>query len=76
MTPSWVSFLGLTDAVREGLQEVQQEVTGASRPKSRGKLEEAVADFFSAWLIERKPEQAAGYFSRVSLGCLELWREL
>lgn len=39
--------------------------------KGKGKLEEAVADFFGSWMVEGKPELAIPYLSRQAYPCAE-----
>lgn len=67
----WANVFGITAQIAERLEEIGPDVAGRSRPAARGKVEEAAADFFKAWLLERQVREAASYFSRTSFECLE-----
>lgn len=67
----WLSFFGATAVVTERAEEAQKELALDARAQSRGKLEPAVKDFFTTWLVEGQAAAAVSYFSRESFGCLE-----
>jgi hypothetical protein len=72
LTDWWKNLFGL-DIQEPG--SVETIAAGGDIPpvprKGSGKLEDAVADFLSSWLVEQKPELAAAYLSPRSYACLE-----
>jgi hypothetical protein len=67
----WSDFFGIGAALQERLAELQEDLSPGPRPAARGKLEEAVNDFFGAWMVERDVRSASTYFSRESFECLD-----
>ncbi len=51
------------------------EVSGLPRVDASKGIQEAVYDYFKAWLVERKPEVAASYISVKSFPCLPDYQE-
>ena len=73
LTDWWRNLFGLADSEEETPAEVAAasgEVPPVPR-KGADKLEDAVADYLTSWLIEQKPEVAAAYLSKRSFACLE-----
>ena len=60
----WRNLFGLADSSDETPESVAAngEVPPVPR-KAAGKLEDAVQDYLSSWLVEQKPELAAAYLS-------------
>jgi hypothetical protein len=71
LTDWWRNLFGLSDSSDETPESIAAngEVPPVPR-KATGKLEDAVHDYLSAWLIEQKPELAAAYLSPRSFPCL------
>jgi hypothetical protein len=67
----WLSLFGASAIAIERAQDLQKEMALDTRPAMRGKLEDAVQDFYSSWLLEKNTTAAVSYFSRESFGCLE-----
>ena len=67
----WSGFFGIGAELQERLSELQEDLSLGPRPAARGKLEEAVNDFFGAWLVARDVRSASTYFSRESFECLD-----
>jgi hypothetical protein len=65
-----LSFLGEV----QGSTEFQVAIPSVPR-KATGSLDDAMADWLKAFLIERKPEQAAAYLARSSYACMDVWSE-
>ncbi len=73
LTDWWRNLFGLADSEEEptaAAETASGEVPPVPR-KGSDKLEDAVADYLSSWLVEQKPELAAAYLSRRSFACLE-----
>ena len=69
----WRNLFGL-DISEPPDAETVAETTGDVPPiprKGDGKLEDAVQDFLSSWLMQHKPELSAAYLSARSYSCLE-----
>jgi len=73
----WRGLFGLQfDIEIPGTAKAESQVTIPSTPrKGNGNLDEAVEDWLKAFLIERKPEQAAAYLARSSYACMDMWSE-
>jgi hypothetical protein len=71
LTDWWRNLFGLADASDETPESIAAngEVPPVPR-KATGKVEDAVQDYLSAWLVEQKPELAAAYLSSRSFPCL------
>ena len=68
----WQNFLGLLTPKQEEEEQAMRAGSVPSVPaKGKDKLQDAVHDFFSSWLVEQKPEHAAAYFSPISASCLD-----
>ncbi len=73
LTDWWHNLFGLADSDDE-TTSTEKIVSGEVPPVPRqgsGKLEDAVADYLTSWLVEQKPELAAAYLSPRSFACLE-----
>ena len=73
LTDWWHNLFGLVDSDDE-TTTVTETAAGEVPPvprKAPEKLEDAVADYLTAWLVEQKPELAAAYLSARSYPCLE-----
>ena len=73
LTDWWRNLFGL-DTSEPPDAETVAEATGDVPPVPRqgsGKLEDAVLDYLTAWLMEHKPEMSAAYLSSRSFSCLE-----
>ena len=72
LTDWWRNLFGLADSEDE--PAAGDTATGEVPPiprKGADKLEDAVADYLTSWLVEQKPELAAAYLSPRSFACLE-----
>lgn len=71
LTDWWRNLFGLADASEPTPDSVAAngEVPPVPR-KATGKLDDAVQDYLSVWLVEQKPELAAAYLSPRSFPCL------
>lgn len=72
LTDWWRNLFGL-DIPEEGTIETAG-ATGDIPPVPRngsGKLDDAVMDFLTSWLVDQKPELSAAYLSSRSYSCLE-----
>ena len=72
LTDWWRNLFGL-DIPEQNTVETA-EATGDIPPvprKGSGKLDDAVMDFLTSWLMEQKPELSAAYLSSRSYACLE-----
>lgn len=72
LTDWWRNLFGL-DLPEQSTVETA-EATGdipPVPPKGSGKLEDAVMDFLTSWLVQQKPEVSAAYLSSRSYSCLE-----
>jgi hypothetical protein len=72
LTDWWRNLFGLD--ISEPDAETVAETTGDVPPlprKGLGRLDDAVNDFLTSWLIEQKPELSAAYLSTRSYSCLE-----
>ncbi len=58
--------------VNDSAQEISALSSGNTPPRLKGSIpvQDAVNDFFKAWLLEDKPEQALGYISVKALACV------
>lgn len=67
----WRNLFGLPVAEKTGLPKEEKEGSLPTVPRAgTGKVQQAMQDFLSAWLMEQKPEQALAYISRRAYGCL------
>ena len=66
----WQNLFGLASA-QETISATREGDIPSQPRKGTAKLDVAVNDFLSAWLIEQKPEIAAAYLSPRSFSCLE-----
>ena len=66
----WQNLFGLVSA-QEKIPATRDGDIPSQPRKGTAKLDVAVNDFLSAWLIEQKPEIAAAYLSPRSFSCLE-----
>jgi hypothetical protein len=66
----WRSLFGITTAIPQ--REITALSSGNNPPRLRGSIpvQDAINDFFKAWLLEDKPEQALGYISVKALACI------
>jgi hypothetical protein len=72
LTDWWRNLFGLADAKDEDAETATTAGEVPPVPRKGGdKLEEAVSDFLTSWLIEQKPELSAAYLSSRSFSCLE-----
>ena len=68
----WRDLFGLADASEGTADAVVAAGEVPPIPRKGGeKLEDAVSDFLTSWLVEQKPELAAAYLSTRSFACLE-----
>ena len=70
LTDWWRNPFGLPDSAGLTAETVKAGEVPATPRKGEDNLEDAVQDFLSAWLVERKPELAAAYLSPRSFACL------
>ena len=66
----WRSLFGITSTIPQ--QEIAALSSGNTPPRLRGSIpvQDAIHDFFKAWLLEDKPEHALGYISIKALACV------
>jgi hypothetical protein len=66
----WRSLFGLTTTIPP--QEITALSSGNMPPRLRGSIpvQDAINDFFKAWLLEEKPEHSLGYISIKALACI------
>lgn len=66
----WGSLFGLTRLIPP--QEITALHSGNNPPRLRGNIpvQDAINDFFKAWLLEEKPEQSLGYISIKAMACI------
>jgi len=66
----WRAWFGLP--LLQTAEEYGSAFTPPRKPaQGKGKIEEAVRDFLSTWLVDQKPELSMGYISDRALTCLE-----
>jgi len=69
----WRNLFGLPTTV--GVDEKQVKTSEGLIPKTpragKGKIDAAVTDFLTAWLLEQRPEQAMAYISPRTFQCLQ-----
>lgn len=72
LTDWWRNLFGLADSEEDSAANAAAagEVPPIPR-KGAGRLDDAVEDFLSSWLVEEKPELAASYLSSRSFSCLQ-----
>jgi hypothetical protein len=72
----WRAFMGLNlgDAASGSAASAARNVANAPRLGGDAGPEDAIADFLQAWLVEQKPDVAAGYVSPRAFACLEVER--
>lgn len=71
LTDWWASLFG-TPEVEDDPEKQAAAGEIPTLPRYNGdKVDEAVNDFLSSWLVEQKPELAAAYLSSESFSCLE-----
>jgi hypothetical protein len=71
----WRSFLGLPAAEAPRVEALVAPTALAQEPRQKDvRPEQAIRDFLSAWLVEKKPEVAVGYVSQRAFACLALER--
>ena len=72
LTDWWRNLFGLDIPEQDTVETA--EASGDIPPvprKGSGKLDDAVMDFLTSWLVEQKPELSAAYLSSRSYSCLE-----
>jgi hypothetical protein len=74
----WRGFMGLPAVVASAASAPDADGSAATEPRLGvgTKPEDAIRDFLTAWLIERKPGIAVGYLAPRALACLEAERGL
>jgi hypothetical protein len=71
----WRSFLGLPALEAPRVDETLTATAVAREPRLKDvKPEEAIHDFLSSWLVEKRPDVAVGYVSPRAFACLEVER--
>jgi hypothetical protein len=70
----WRGFMGLVigDVATGETASSARAVAHEPRLGGDAKPEDAIADFFQAWLVERNPGTAAGYISQRAFACIEV----
>ena len=71
LTDWWRTIFGLPAEVDDPTANLLPGDVPPTPAKGGGKLEDAVQDFLQSWLVDRKPEFSAAYFSTRSFACLE-----
>ena len=67
----WKSLFGFPGEVEASEHSTQEGEIPAIPRKGDGKVEAAVADYLTAWLVEQKPNLSVAYLSPISYSCLE-----
>jgi hypothetical protein len=67
----WRNLFGLADSEDDSATNVKEGEIPPIPRKGDGRLEDAVQDFLTSWLVEQKPELSAAYLSSRSFRCLE-----
>ena len=71
LTDWWRNLFGLPESMDNANASATEGEVPAIPAKGDGKLEDAVGDFLTSWLVEQKPELSAAYLSPRSFSCLE-----
>ncbi len=74
LTDWWRNLFGLAGSDEETAVAADAAASGEVPPiprKGSDKLEDAIADYLTSWLVEQRPELAAAYLSPRSFSCLE-----
>ncbi len=72
LTDWWKNLFGLDLGEPDTAETIAASGEIPAVPRKAGdKLDDAVHDFLSSWLVEQKPELAAAYLSKRSYACLE-----
>ena len=68
----WRGWFGLPLASSPGVSaEAESDLIPRLPRGGRGEVHDAVSDFLTAWLIERRPEEAMAYVFETALDCLQ-----
>jgi hypothetical protein len=67
----WRNLFGLSDSAEDSIAEAKAGDIPPLPRKADGKLEDAVQDFLTSWLVDQKPELSAAYLSTRSYACLQ-----
>lgn len=73
---AWWSSLFAADGAASNDVTIRARRFPASPPKGKGKIEEAVDDFFQQWVVQGNAPNAVSYFSRDSYPCVAQAAEL
>jgi hypothetical protein len=67
----WRNFFGLPATEQKEKPVAEKQPLLPTKPRAgQGKVQDAIQDFLTAWLMEKKPELAMAYMSRRSYACL------
>jgi hypothetical protein len=71
LTDWWQSLFGFPEEVESPETSIPEGEIPAIPRKGDDKVEVAVTDYLTAWLVEQKPNVSAAYLSSLSYSCLE-----
>ena len=71
LTDWWRNLFGFPEESEPSESSVSEGDIPAIPRKGADKIEVAVTDYLTAWLVEQKPNVSAGYLSSLSYSCLE-----
>src|SRR5262249_55182914 len=71
LTDWWRNLFGFSEESEPSESSVSEGDIPAIPRKGADKIEIAVTDYLTAWLVEQKPNVSAGYLSSLSYSCLE-----
>ena len=71
LTDWWQNLFGLREEEESSENRIPEGEIPAIPPKGDDKVEIAVTDYLTAWLVEQKPNLSAAYLSSLSYSCLE-----
>ena len=71
LTDWWQSLFGLHEEVESSENSIPEGEIPAIPRRGDDKVETAVTDYLTAWLVEQKPNMSAAYLSSLSYSCLE-----
>jgi hypothetical protein len=71
LTDWWQNLFGFPEGVESLENSIPEGEIPAIPRRGDDKVETAIADYLTAWLVEQKPNVSAAYLSSLSYSCLE-----
>jgi len=71
LTDWWQNLFGFPEKVESSEEKLPEGEIPAIPRRGDDKVEAAVSDYLTAWLVEQKPNISAAYLSNLSYSCLE-----